>query len=225
MKKNKFKLSASLISSDLAEIKKTIQNLEKGKIDFIHYDVMDGIFVPRFGLHPEMLKIVKSMTKIPINVHMMIENVEPYLDVFINNGADYITFHSESTKHIHRIIHLIHEKNAKAGIALNPATSLSILDYILDDIDLVMIMAINPGIVGHKLIDKTYNKIKDLKEKIYDNKNIIIEVDGGVSEESAALMINAGADILVCGSQSIFKKGGTLPIRINKFRKHINRNI
>lgn len=205
MKKNgKAQLSASLISSNLSNIERTIQELKKGKVDAIHFDVMDGLFVPRFGLHPEILKIIRPLIKVPINIHMMIENVEPYLDIFAKNGADIITFHIESTNHASRIIDLIHKRKMKAGVALNPATPLNVLDYIGDDIELIMVMAINPGIVGHKLIPSTYKKLSDLNEKI-KNKQITIEVDGGVDFETAPKMVELGADILVCGSHSIFK--------------------
>lgn len=224
-KLKKYELSASLISSDLSNLDKTLKNLKIGRIDYIHFDVMDGIFVPRYGLPPELLKITKERIKVPVNIHMMIKDVEPYIESFAGNGADYITFHIETTNHANRLIDLIHKKGMKAGVALNPATPLNVLDYLLDQIDLIMIMAINPGIPGHELIPNIYRKISELKSKVAGYKNIKIEIDGGVNSESAPKMVNLGADILVCGSHSIFKKDkDSVPLKINKLRKQIETN-
>jgi len=225
MKKNNFLLSASFISSDLSNIASTIKELVKGDIDSIHFDIMDGIFVPRLGLPLELLDIIKRNTKIHINVHAMITNLEPYLDKIASSGANSLTFNIEATNHANRIVDLIHQKRMKAGIALNPATPLVVLDYLLDNIDLITLMAINPGIPGHPFIPTTYQKLSDLKNKISQHKNIRIEIDGGVSADTAAKLIKTGADILVCGSQSIFRKKGSLPSRIKEFRKTINKNL
>lgn len=217
----KYQFTASIICADLLNLKKEVDLLKKGKIDRIHFDVMDGIFVPRYGLPPEVLKFIHDEINIPITVHMMVCDPEPYIDIFSKAGADTIVFHVEPVNHTHRIIQKIKMNGIKAGVALNPATPLSVLDYILPDLDLVMLMAINPGIVGHKLIPQMIIKIADLKNKIKNYPDIKIEIDGGVTFESAPKMIENGADILVCGNSSIFKKDFSVDKTIPKFRKAV----
>jgi ribulose-phosphate 3-epimerase len=220
----KYKLAASLICADFSNLSKDMGILNKNKIDQIHFDVMDGSFVPRFGLYPEILTITKSLIDIPMDVHLMIDKPEKYIDVFINAGLgrkDFIAFHFESTKHPDQVLRMIRNREIKSGIVLNISTPLNVLDYILDDIDMIMLMGINPGIVGHKLIPSVLQKIKDLKEKIGD-KNIQIEIDGGVNFDSSKEMILNGADILVCGTQTIFNKNG-LARNIVNLRKELNK--
>lgn len=214
-------LSASIICSDLSNLVKDLKSLEAGGIDSIHFDVMDGVFVPRLGLPPEVLKTIKKNSKLPIYVHLMLNNPEDYLEIFKDAEADFFIVHVENLNHLHRTIYKIKELKCKVGVALNPATSLHSLDYILDDIDLVMLMAINPGIVGHKIIPNIYKKIEDLKNKLISHPKIKIKIDGGVSFESAPLMVNKGADILVCGTSTIFKENESLKDNIKKLRKHL----
>ncbi len=218
----KYQLSASLICAKLIVLKEEIKLLEKGGIDRIHFDVMDGIFVPRYGLPPEILKEIHQVTKIPVTVHMMVQDPEPYIEIFKSSGADTISFHVEPVKHIHRVIQKIKSSGMKAGVSLNLATSLSNLDYILEDLDLVMLMAINPGIVGHKLIPQVYQKIADLKNKLAKYPYIKIEIDGGVTFESAPKMIKTGADILVCGSSTIFNQAYPVDKKIKELRQVLN---
>lgn len=223
MKKNtKYKLSASLICANMLDLKSDIKALENSGIDHIHFDVMDGNFVPRLGLHPEMLKEVKAITDIPVDVHLMIDNPIKYIPDFIKAGADTIIVHAESTKHLHHALKMVRDSGIKVGVALNIATPLNALDYVLDDIDLVLLMAINPGIVGHKLIPKTIDKISELKNKLINHKGVVIEIDGGVNKDSAPSMIKAGADILVCGSSSIFKKGKGISKQVEDFKDLLN---
>lgn len=217
----KYILSASLVCADMLHLDKAIRQLDKGAIDFIHFDVMDGLFVPRFGLHPEILQQIKTLVKIPVDVHMMVMDVEPYIDIFAKAGAEIFTFHAESHMHIDRTIKLIKKAGMKAGIGLNPATPISVLDYILDEIDLILLMAINPGIVGHKLIPNTMEKIKNVKEKIQNYPDILIEIDGGVTFESAPEMIKNGANMLVCGSSTIFKPPVPIDNKIKELRETI----
>lgn len=198
-------LSASLVCADLLNLRSEILLLEKGGADYIHFDVMDGSFVPRLGLLPEMLKAVKAATKIPTDIHLMINNPEKYISDFAAAGADIITIHAESTNHIDHAARLIKKLGLKAGIALNPGTSLRALDYLVDDIDLVMLMAINPGIVGHRIIEKVFNKIAHLKTMLADRPEMLIEIDGGVTFETAPKIIAAGANMLVCGNGTIFR--------------------
>lgn len=216
-----YKLAASLICADMLRLEDEIRRLEGGGADFIHFDVMDGSFVPRYGLHPEMLKAIKSISDIPVDVHLMVQNPEPYIPNFILAGADYIVIHAESTPHLHRALKKIKDKGIRAGVALNHTTPLNYLDYILDDIDLVMLMAINPGIVGHKLIPQAMDKIKDLKRKI-KHRNILIEIDGGVTFESAPKMVQAGANILVCGSSTIFNQDLPSDSQLRKLKVHLD---
>lgn len=200
-------ISASLICSDPLNLEKDIKELVKGNTDFIHFDVMDGVFVPRYGLYPEIITYLKKCTNIPVVVHMMVSNPEDYIEDFRNAGATYYNFHIEATNHAHRIVKKIERSGMFPGIALNPATSLTTLDYIINDIHMVVLMAINPGIVGHKLIPSMIEKITALREfaNKMGNKDLLIEIDGGVTFESGKRMIEAGADLLVCGTGTIFK--------------------
>ncbi len=220
--KKTYALAASLVCADMLDIRSEIRKLEKGGVDFIHFDVMDNQFVPRFGLHPETLQAIKKITKIPVDVHLMIDNPENAINVFAAAGADYLVVHAESTPHLHRILKLIKGLGVKAGVALNPATSLDVLDYVLNEIDLVMLMAINPGILGHKLIPEMMTKISLLKAKLKDYPNMLIEIDGGVTFESAPEMVKRGANMLVCGSSTIFKPAGDVDVKIAELRKVID---
>lgn len=220
-----YKLAASLVCGNMLELEAEIRSLEKGGIDYIHFDVMDGNFVPRLGLHPEMLAAIKSITNIPVDVHMMIDNPDFFIPDFVKAGGDIIVVHAESTKHLHYTIKMIRDLGARAGVALNPGTSLHVLDYVLDDIDLVMLMAINPGIVGHKLIPRALGKISELKEKLADYPNIIIEVDGGVNPESAPQMIARGANLLVCGTSMIFKPDIPVGKKLQEVRRELDKKL
>jgi ribulose-phosphate 3-epimerase len=226
MKTPPYLLAASLICGDFLNLKNDIKLLEKGKIDYIHFDVMDGLFVPRYGLFPEVISQIRSITDIPLDIHMMVEDAEHYIETFVKAGADkaddiYVV-HAEATQHLDRVLRKIHEHGIKAGVALNPGTSLSVLDYVLPNLDLVMLMAINPGIVGHKLIPHMIDKISDLKKILRNHPEIIIEVDGGVNFESAPKMIKAGATMLVCGTQTIYRPEAQLDIKIKELRTHLN---
>lgn len=204
---SKIKIAASLICANPINIEKEVNKLIEGRTDLIHFDVMDGNFVPRYGLYPEILKKLRDNgVKIPVDVHMMVENPEDYINLFAEVGANYFNFHIEASKHPHRIIKKIIAAGMKPGIALNPDTPLSCLDWIIQDIEMVVLMTINPGIVGHKFIPEMLEKIKSLRELANKKKpSLIIELDGGVTPETIPSMINAGADALVCGNGTIFR--------------------
>ena len=224
--RNKIQLAASLICANPLNLHSDLIELEKGEADLIHFDVMDGQFVPRYGLYPEILSCVKKMSSIPVDVHMMVENAEDYIDVFKSAGADYYNVHVESTKHLHRVIKKIRNVGMKAGVALNPATPISSLEWVILEIDMVVLMAINPGIVGHKLIPEMIDKIKAVRDFADEsgNKNLIIEIDGGVTFESANLMIDAGADALVCGTGTIFRPHeDSISNKLHSLRKKISK--
>lgn len=222
---SKYALTASLVCADMLNLWSEVKRIEEAGVEYIHIDVMDGHFVPRFWIHPEMVAAVRSITNIPMDVHFMTNNPEPYISSFVKAWADIITVHPEDNPNLHRTIKMIKDSGAKAGVALNMATPLSVLDYVLDDISLVMLMAINPWIVGHKLIPQAMRKIADLKEKLRDYPDIIIEIDGGVTFESAPEMVASGANLLVCGSSTIFRPEWNLKDKVTELRNTIDVKI
>ena len=200
-------LAASLICADPLNMEEDIAQLYEANIDLIHFDVMDGSFVSRYGLYPEILSAVKKKYSIPVDVHMMVNNPEDYITTFQFAGADYFNFHVEATNQISRVIKKIKESGMKPGVALNPATSLNCLEWIMEDIEMVVVMAINPGIVGHPFIPSMLKKITAIREMAIrmGNTKLLIEVDGGVTPLTAPHLISAGANVLVCGTGTIFR--------------------
>ena len=220
--KNFFEITASLICGDPLNLEKAIREIIASDIDYIHFDVMDGVCVPRFGLYPEILTHLRTLTDMPVDVHMMVDNPELYIETYAKAGANIYYVHVENNNNLHRTINLIKNSGMKPGVVLNMATPIHVLDYILQDIDYIMLMAINPGIVGHTIIETIYDKIKDVKKQI-EGTEIKIVIDGGVKLESSARLIKAGADILVCGSSTIFRpKEGTLQELTSKYLNHVN---
>ena len=195
------KISPSILSADFSNLKDEIIKIEKGGADLVHLDVMDGMFVPNITFGPPVIKKLRKITNIPFDVHLMIDRPERYIEDFVNAGADIITVHEEASIHLHRTIQSIKSYGIKVGVALNPSTSLESIKYVLGDIDLVLIMTVNPGFGGQSFIDSMKDKIKELKSIIEAKKlNVEIEVDGGVKLENARDIIDFGADILVVGS-------------------------
>jgi ribulose-phosphate 3-epimerase len=195
------KIAPSILSADFSKLGEEIKDVEKGGAALIHVDVMDGHFVPNITIGPLIVDSIRPITKLPLDCHLMIENPDQYIEAFAKAGADYITVHVETCRHLHRTIQLIKSFGVKAGVVLNPATPVEWIEPILPDIDMVLLMTVNPGFGGQKFISSVLPKIKRVKELIDENEfQVEIEVDGGVNEETAALCTAAGATVLVAGS-------------------------
>lgn len=210
-------ISPSILSADFANLKGEILSLEKGGADYIHLDVMDGIYVPNISFGPPVIKKLRDITNVPFDVHLMVDKPERYIKDFYKAGADIITIHQEATLHLHRTIEEIKSFGIKAGVALNPGTPLENLEYVLDYIDMVLIMTVNPGFGGQKYIKSMDRKIEDLRDIIAGkNLDVLIEVDGGIKFDNAKDVIDLGADILVVGS-GIFEADDVVE-RTKKFK-------
>ncbi|MTH52697.1 ribulose-phosphate 3-epimerase [Bacillus mangrovi] len=201
------KIAPSILSADFSILKSEIEDVERGGADWIHIDVMDGHFVPNITIGPLIVQAVRPVTNLPLDVHLMIENPDRYIDDFADAGADLISVHAEACTHLHRTIQHIKSRGVKAGAVLNPHTPLSVLDYCLSDLDYVLLMTVNPGFGGQSFIPAMLDKIKSLSEKIkIEAPSVLIQIDGGVNEENAADCMNAGAEVLVAGSAIYGKK-------------------
>lgn len=198
-------LSPSILAADFTRLGEQISEVDRAGAEYLHFDVMDGLFVPSISFGMPVLKSVRKATERILDVHLMIENPERYVDEFADCGADLITVHAESCRHLDRVISQIHQKGKKAGVALNPATSLSALDYVLDKVDMVLIMTVNPGFGGQKFIESSYGKIRDLKNRMEAaGLHTDIEVDGGINADTLPGVLEAGANVIVAGS-AVFK--------------------
>lgn len=202
-------LSPSLLSADFTNLEKEFKIMNEEKVDFIHLDIMDGNYVPNISYGPGVVKKLRPLTDILFDTHLMIERPENFIEEFVKAGSDIITIHPSTTKHLDRTLSLIKSYGKKAGLALNPGDSLDILDYNIENIDLVLIMSVNPGFGGQKFIPSALRKISEVK-KLIEKRNLktLIEVDGGIKLGNAKDVLDAGADILVSGS-GIFEKGRT----------------
>jgi ribulose-phosphate 3-epimerase len=194
-------VSPSLLSCDFANIQRDVEMLNNSQADWLHIDVMDGVFVPNISFGLPVVEAMKRHAKKPLDVHLMIVNPDQYITDFKKVGADYLTVHFEACTHLHRTIQLIHQHEMKAGVALNPHTPVEAISEIICDLDLVLIMSVNPGFGGQKFIPQAVEKVKKLKNLIQQSgSKALIEIDGGVNLETGKLLADAGADALVAGS-------------------------
>ena len=196
------KIAPSILSSDFANLGKEITNVTEAGADWIHIDVMDGHFVPNITIGPSVVKAIRPYSNIPFDVHLMIEPYENYISLFADAGADHITIHAEAGPHLHRALQNIKSLGKKAGVSLNPSTPETVLEYILDDVDIILVMSVNPGFGGQRFIHSQLNKIKKIKNMIGELP-IDIVVDGGVTKDNISLVKAAGASVAVAGS-SVF---------------------
>jgi len=212
-------ISPSILSADFNHLGKDIQMINQSEADMIHFDVMDGVFVPNISFGLPVIQHVKKIANKPLDVHLMIVNPDRFITPFKESGADFLTVHYEVCDHLHRTVGMIHQEGMKAGVCLNPHTPVHLLEDIICDVDLVLLMSVNPGFGGQKFITNTYRKVSQLREMIEARRaNVLIEVDGGVNFETGRLLYEAGADMLVAGS---FVFGSKDPIQTIHDLKHL----
>jgi ribulose-phosphate 3-epimerase len=193
------KIAPSILSADFAALGEAIARVEAAGADLLHVDVMDGHFVPNLSIGPPVIESIRKRTRLPLDVHLMIEEPERWVEIYIKSGADYVTVHVEAATHLERTLALIREAGARSGVALNPSTPPELLQYVLDDLDLVLVMSVNPGFGGQSFIPTAYEKIRRIRALLGD-RPVLLSVDGGVKADNAGPLAQAGATVLVAGS-------------------------
>ncbi len=206
------KIAPSILSADFAILGDEIRKIEEAGADMVHIDVMDGHYVPNLTIGLPVIKSIRKITKLPFDVHLMIDNAEQYLEHYYEAGADIITVHAEAVKHIHRVIQTIHKLGIKAGVALNPGTPLCMVEPVLEDVDMILLMSVNPGFGGQSYIPSVTGKIRELRRMLDErNLNTDIQVDGGIDATTVKDVIEAGANVIVAGS-AVYKAEDTREI-------------
>lgn len=214
------KIAPSLMCTDLGNVAHDVQELDTAGIDYYHIDIMDGSFVPNFTLGPDFVQAVRKLTTKPLDIHTMVERPERFVTLFQQAGADMMSIHAEATNNLQGTLVAIKNAGMKAGVAINPATPLNVLDYVLPVVDYVVLMTVNPGFAGQKFIPEMYSKIEQLKAKIQAAKlDVAIEVDGNLGQQTIPRCVAAGADWFVGGTSSIYHAGSSLTQNVHKTRE------
>ena len=215
------KIAPSILSADFARLGEQVAEATEAGADYIHIDVMDGRFVPNITIGPQVVAAIRKHTKLPLDVHLMIENPERHYQDFVNAGANIITVHVEACPHIHRVIQIIKGTGVKTGISLNPGTSVTAIENSIKDVDLVLVMTVNPGWGGQTFIENTLDKIAEIREWLDEsNLPVELEVDGGINHETAPRVVDAGARVLVAGS-AVFSPKYSIAEGINRIRQSV----
>jgi ribulose-phosphate 3-epimerase len=210
-----YKIAPSILSANFVRLEEEIKKIEDvNGVQYLHIDVMDGSFVPNITIGSPVVKSIKKITKLPLDVHLMIDNPEKHIDSFIDAGADNLTIHLEATRHPERLLSYIRSKGISAGISINPATGIETVKYLYGSFDLILVMTVNPGFGGQKLISSTLDKVKSLKnEKEKNGLDFVIEVDGGVSKDNISKYVSAGAELIVAGNAVFGSKDPAIAIK------------
>jgi ribulose-phosphate 3-epimerase len=214
----KIKIAPSILSADFARLGEQVKEATEAGADYIHIDVMDGRFVPQITIGAPVVAALRRWTDLPLDVHLMIESPDRQVEQFAKAGANILTVHTETCPHVHRVVQMIKDAGCKAGVSINPATSITVLDEILPEIDLALVMTVNPGFGGQKFIESTLDKIARLRAEMDRRKvNVELEVDGGINTETAPRVVSAGATVLVAGA-AVFSEGTSIKQAIRKLK-------